>query len=185
MAKLDVIDFENENQGSLICIECSADAREQLAELLVDEYTQMLLNGMGLGDDEISLGDDPWDVEYRPISHESDLFLKAKHTVINSGLCKVSIRDNGVQAELCSVDDAAFVLADEINNGNSYIDGFGNDDSSMVFVASKVKKAFPAVSINAAVTFQGNGYGYIEYVQTKNGKMKIWNSEDDEKRIIK
>ena len=155
-----------------------------MADLLLNAYTEMILNGMGLGYVEIETGLNPQNAVYKPLTHDSKRFIKARETLTVDDCCEIEMKKGRATLQTSSADDAAFVLANVLKGKNSYSDHFGNDDSSLLHIAKAIKEVYPNAMINGDMEFQGSGYYYIEYIKSENDKIQIWNSDDSQIRII-
>ena len=178
------IEQDEDEPSNMISVKCPDADKKDLADLLMCAYTEMILNGMGIGNEEIETGPNPWNIVYRPLSHQSKRFAQALRAIIENDLCKMEKKKDKVILETSSADDTAFVLADVLTGENSYSDNFGQDDSSLLHIAKTIRETYPEAIIEGDMAFQGPGYYYIEYIRTKNGKIQIWNSEDPEVRTI-
>ncbi|WP_204378698.1 BRCT domain-containing protein [Anaerolactibacter massiliensis] len=178
------IEKDEDEPSNMISVKCPDADKKDLADLLMCAYTEMILNGMGIGNEEIETGPNPWNVEYVPLSHESKRFTEARHAIVEKDLCKTEKQKDKVILQTLSADDTAFVLADVLMGENSYSDNFGQDDSSLLHIAEMIRKTYPEAIIEGDMEFQGPGYYYIEYIRTKNGKIQVWNSEDPEVRTV-
>lgn len=178
------IEKDEDEPSNMISVKCPDADKKDLADLLMCAYTEMILNGMGIGNEEIETGPNPWNVEYVPLSHESKRFTEARRAIVEKDLCKTEKQKDKVILQTSSADDTAFVLADVLMGKNSYSDNFGQDDSSLLHIAEMIRKTYPEAIIEGDMEFQGPGYYYIEYIRTKNGKIQVWNSEDPEVRTV-
>lgn len=178
------IEQDEDEPSNMISVKCPDADKKDLADLLMCAYTEMILNGMGIGNEEKETGPNPWNVEYVPLSHESKRFTEARRAIVEKDLCKTEKQKDKVILQTSSADDTAFVLADVLMGKNSYSDNFGQDDSSLLHIAEMIRKTYPEAIIEGDMEFQGPGYYYIEYIRTKNGKIQVWNSEDPEVRTV-
>ena len=178
------IEQDEDEPSNMISVKCPDADKKDLADLLMCAYTEMILNGMGISNEEKETGPNPWNVEYVPLSHESKRFTEARRAIVEKDLCKTEKQKDKVILQTSSADDTAFVLADVLMGKNSYSDNFGQDDSSLLHIAEMIRKTYPEAIIEGDMEFQGPGYYYIEYIRTKNGKIQVWNSEDPEVRTV-
>ncbi len=142
--------------------------------MFIDEFTMMLLHGVGKGLEEIWDGKEPKceHIKFVEVSREGDLFKEARNIVIENALLTPEITECGVCADAVSSEEAGFVLVGKLFNKNSYVDEFGNEGATFKSVAERILEKYPDAEISGRFIIEGSSYCYAEVVEAVKGRIK-------------
>ena len=119
------------------------------------------------------------------VYNSDDWVLIEKGKTILLETIKVKDKKGGFSVDTSTTDDICFVLANEIENENSYADGYHQDkESSIEFALQNVIDRFEGVTINGEFEVQGNSYYCVYKILIRDGKVVTVNESGEESTAI-
>lgn len=158
----------------MLDFKCSKDQKEEIKSVLFTELSKMYLHSMSY-----LLGNDA-------VYNTEDLALIEKGKTILLETIKVKDKKGGFSVDTSTTDDICFVLAGEIENENSYTDGYSqNKESSIEFALQNVIDRFEGLTVKGEFEVQGNCYYCVYKVLTRDGKVVTVDESGEERTAIK
>lgn len=151
---------KNWEVSTMLDFKCCKDQKEEIKSVLFTELSKMYLHSMSyLHGSEATYNSD-------------DLALVERGRTILHETIKVKEKKGGFSVDTSTTDDICFVLADEIENENSYTDGYHqNKESSIEFALQNVIDKFEGVTVEGEFKVQGNSYYMVYEILTRDGKV--------------